>query len=224
MPRTFAVGDIHGCDTALDVLVDKLGLGEEDTFVVLGDYVDRGPGTRQVIDRLIALKDVCRVVPLLGNHEEMLLEAMFRGQSSIMWLHNGGLEALESYGVGPDGIPQAHVDFIQTSLNYWETETEIYVHATLEPDVPLDSQTPDYLRWVKLTGNEPPDGSGRRVICGHTPQRSGMPKVFDGWVCLDTAACSGGWLTALEVETNDLFQSNQNGEYRDGMTLDDLAA
>ncbi len=223
MSRTFAVGDIHGCDTALDTLLNQLQLTSDDTLIVLGDYVDRGPGTRQVIDRLIELKDACHLVHLLGNHEELMLEALFRGRSSMMWLQNGGLQALESYGVGPEAIPQAHVEFIESSYMYWETETDIYVHANVDPAVPLDAQTPYYLRWLRLTGNEPVHPSGRRVICGHTPQTNGFPKVFDGWVGLDTAACNRGWLSALNVETNELFQSQESGEYRSGMTLDELA-
>jgi len=223
MSRTFAVGDIHGCDTALDVLLGKLRLTSQDTFVVLGDYVDRGPGTRQVIERLIELQEACNLVHLMGNHEELMLESLFRGQSSMVWLQNGGLEALNSYGVGPGAIPKSHVEFLKSGRDYWESETDICVHAKLDYDLPLDVQTPDVLRWLKLTGHEPPHSSGRRVICGHTPQMSGLPKVFDGWVCLDTAACKGGWLTALNLETNELFQSQQGGEYRD-MSLDELKA
>jgi serine/threonine protein phosphatase 1 len=94
-------------------------------------------------------------------------------------------------------------------------ENEIFVHANLEPGVPLDQQTAEWLRWVRFIGFEEPHSSGKRIICGHTPQPDGAPAITDGWVCLDTWAYNGSFLSAMDVETNVVYQAKQTGEYRE---------
>lgn len=217
--RTFAIGDIHGCDRAFDVLLSNLAIKPTDTLVILGDVVDRGPGTKQVVDRLIELENSCRLVFLLGNHEECMLDALAGGPLRDLWLEHGGVEAIASYGEEHD-IPARHIEFLRSGRDYWENDTTIFVHANLEPGVPLADQTIDWLRWIKLKGDEPPHPSGRRVICGHTPQKNDRPLVFPGWVCLDTCAYGGGFLTCLHVNTNLLYQAKETGEYRGGVPLE----
>jgi serine/threonine protein phosphatase 1 len=220
--RTIAIGDIHGCHIALNVLLNHLEITSEDTVVVLGDVVDRGPGTKQAIDRLLQLQNECRLVFILGNHEEMFFDAMAGGGWRKSWSEFGGKATLDSYGGEFDDIPPEHVEFLKSGLDYFETETDIFVHASLEPDVPLAEQSPDFLRWRKLTGDEQPHRSGKRVICGHTPIASGLPAVLPGWVDLDTWAYHGLYLTALEVGSDRVFQSQQSGAFRGGLTLADL--
>ena len=214
-----AIGDIHGCDRALDVLLSHLKIASVDTVVILGDVVDRGPGTRQVIDRLIELENSCRLICLLGNHEETMLDALAGGPLRALWLEHGGVEAIASYGSERD-IPERHLDFLRSARDYWEDDRTIYVHANLEPGVELAEQSIDWLRWIKLTGDEPPHPSGRRILCGHTPQSDDRPLVFPGWVCLDTCAYAGGYLTCLDVDANLLYQSRQTGEYRGDVPLE----
>ncbi len=214
MPRTFAIGDIHGCDTALDALLQRIDPQADDTLVFLGDLVDRGPGTRQVIEHVLALQRRCRVVAIQGNHEQMMLAAL--GDSDwLMWMQFGGEEALKSYGGDRTMIPQSHVAFLDSMQDYWETSSEIYVHANLQPGVPLQEQSVIWLRWNKLTGGERRYDLTRRVVCGHTPQKNGYPLVFPGWVCIDTNCQRGGWLTALDVGNDRVYQANEQGETRD---------
>jgi len=92
----------------------------------------------------------------------------------------------------------------------------LFIHANLEPGVALESQQPEWLRWTHLSGFEIPHPSGKRVVCGHTPQKNGIPLTFDGWTCIDTYACGTGWLTCLDVRTNEWFQANQAGQLRSG--------
>src|SRR5437764_909235 len=94
--RTIAIGDIHGCSAALAALLDDIGPRPEDTLVPLGDYIDRGPDSRGVMDRLTALARCCRLVPLLGNHEEMLVAALTDREALKLWLACGGVETLAS--------------------------------------------------------------------------------------------------------------------------------
>jgi serine/threonine protein phosphatase 1 len=96
--RTIAIGDIHGCLDALAALIDAIGPGPEDTLITLGDHIDRGPDSRGVLDRLIALSRHCRLVPLQGNHEELLLDALRDITTLRRWLTLGGVETLRSYG------------------------------------------------------------------------------------------------------------------------------
>jgi serine/threonine protein phosphatase 1 len=220
--RVLALGDIHGCDVALDVLLEKVAPGRDDTLVVLGDAVDRGPQTRNVIERLIDVGSACRLVFILGNHEEMMLEALSGALPPTDWLRYGGREMLESYGGHPDQIPDSHHAFFAAAVPYFETGTEIFVHANLEPGIPLEEQTPRWLRWERLTGRERPHPSGRRVICGHTAIPNGLPVVFEGWVCIDTLAYRGQYLTCLDVGSNVIYQAQQSGTLRYGVTLNDL--
>ncbi len=221
--RTLAIGDIHGCDVALDVLLGKLEPTADDTLVVLGDVVDRGPGSREVVERLIALQQACRLVLIMGNHEEMMLDAIVGGDWQAGWMQFGGYAAIESYGGRLDQIPDEHIAFLKSARNYFETDSEIFVHATLDPAVPLSEQTPETLRWNKLTGLEPPHPSGKRIICGHTPIPTGVPAVLPGWVCLDTWAYNGLYLTALDVATDEVYQAQQSGVFRGGVTLAEIA-
>jgi serine/threonine protein phosphatase 1 len=98
--RTIAIGDIHGCARALATLLDAIGPAQEDTLVPLGDFIDCGPDSREVLDQLIALSRRCHLVPILGNHEEMLLAAALSSSALKEWLFCGGKQTLASYGAG----------------------------------------------------------------------------------------------------------------------------
>lgn len=212
--RTLAIGDIHGCDFALETLLTKVPPSHNDTVVVLGDVVDRGPNTKRAIDLLLELQRTCHLMFILGNHEEMMLEAVRTGEWLDDWLGFGGSETLQSYGGEVEDVPRKHLDFLSTGLDYVETEAEIFVHAKLEPGVPLELQAPEWLRWERLTGRERPHESGKRVICGHTSQKSGEPLIFTGWVCIDTWVYGDGCLSALDVGADVLYQSTQAGDFR----------
>ena len=214
--RTIAIGDIHGCDVALEALLPALAISSADTVVVLGDIVDRGPGSRQVIERLLRLKEQCRLVLILGNHEEMLLDSLDRGVSMEAWLRYGGAATLFSYDGEARKIPEAHLDFLRSGVDFWETAGEIFIHANLEPGVPLERQQPEWLRWTHISGKERAHPSGKRIFCGHTPQKAGEILAFEGWTCIDTYACGTGWLTALDVSSGEYWQASQSRKSRAG--------
>jgi serine/threonine protein phosphatase 1 len=221
--RTIAIGDIHGCSAALAALVRAIDPTPLDALVFLGDYIDRGPDSRGVLEQVIAVGERCIVVPLMGNHEEMLLAAL-EGQSELRyWLKFGGIEALASYGYrgGPDLrsselrtlIPAEHLRFIRRCRDYFETVGHIFVHAYYEPDRALHEQQWSGLRWASLPPVPARHFSGKTAIVGHTPQKNG--EVLDlGFVkCIDTFCHGGGWLTALEVHGK-VWQANTAGEMR----------
>lgn len=221
--RTLTIGDIHGCEIALDGVLSQINPTPDDTIVLLGDIIDRGPNTARCIDMLLDLKTRCEMILVMGNHEEMLFEAYERGIPNSRWIKYGGEQMVGSYGGRIQNIPRTHLDFLADSVPYYETETTIFVHANLDSEEDLEDQSIECLRWRHLTGFELPHKSGKRVICGHTPIQSGLPNVFDGWVAIDTFAYGGMFLTALNVDSDEIFQANQGGFTRGGVTLKDLA-
>src|SRR5262249_12830903 len=118
--RTIAIGDIHGCADALTAVLTAVEPGPVDTVVMLGDYIDRGPNSRGVLDQVIALANRCRLVSLIGNHEEALLDSLRDKSNLRRWLDLGGADTLRSYGWalgGPrraleDWIPLPHREFL----------------------------------------------------------------------------------------------------------------
>jgi serine/threonine protein phosphatase 1 len=216
-PRTIAVGDIHGCSAALDALLHAIGSRPEDTIVTLGDYINRGPDSRGVLDRLIDLGRRCHLVPLLGNHDQMLLDVR-TGRYPIYWLLDiGGTTTLDSYGPGRDLslIPDEHFEFLEGCLDYFETATHIFVHANYFPDISMAEQEVGMLRWESLRETTPgPHESGKTVIVGHTSQKTGEILDLGHLVCIDTYCHGGGWLTALDVLTGEVWRADQRGEVR----------
>ena len=215
--RLIAIGDIHGCADALDSILAAVNLQVEDTLVTLGDYVDRGPDSKGVIDRLIALKSRCQLVPLIGNHEEMMLDVVRDGQPPYRWLQYGGVETLDSYRFAGDMdvISEEHRAFFAELLDYYETDEHFFVHANYDPELPLAEQPRQLLRWQKLTDSTPPPHrNGKRAVVGHTHDRDG--EIFDigHLICLDTYCYGGGWLTALDLNSGEIWQSNMAGELR----------
>lgn len=215
-PRILVTTDIHGCSLAFAALIDAIDLQPQDTLVTLGDYVDRGIDSKGVLDQLIALQSKCNLVPILGNHDQMMLHARDGKSDFQFWKNCGGDTALDSYGSTSQlsSIPAIHFRFLESCRSYYETETHIFVHANYKPDVPVNELDDHTLRWLSLRDYVPPKPhcSGKTFVVGHTPQ----PEVLDlGYlICIDTGCCSGGWLTAMDVNTNQVWQVNERGEIR----------
>jgi serine/threonine protein phosphatase 1 len=218
-PRTIAIGDIHGCRAALDTLLDAIRPRAKDTIVALGDYIDRGYDSRGVIDRLLDLRARCRLVPLLGNHEQMFLEALINRSRRRAWLEFGGIATLASYGDDLDfgAVPAEHVDFLESCLEYYETPTHLFLHANYGEGLPLAEQSDYHLRWESLRDRVPgPHVSGKTAVVGHTSQKSGEVLDLGHLVCIDTYCHGGGWLTGLDVGNGRIWQADASGLLRVG--------
>jgi serine/threonine protein phosphatase 1 len=216
-----AVGDIHGCYRALITLAAFVPFESDDCLVTLGDYVDRGPDSCAVLDWLIAWQKRGRLVPLRGNHEIMMLLAREGEEPLRGWLNCGGDAALASYSPFEDGgrlvdVPDAHWQFLEEQLRGWyETPTHFFVHANAYSGLPLPEQPDLMLYWEKFN-DPPPHESGKIMVCGHTPQPSGIPRNIGHAVCIDTWVYRKGWLTCLDVDSGKYWQANQRGETRSG--------
>lgn len=204
MERIFAVGDIHGCFDKLVSLMERIDVDlEKETLIFIGDYIDRGPGSKEVVDYLIDLsRRESRVVFLKGNHELMLQEYL-SGADRLSFLYNGGGETLTSYMKNGDHqnetnpIPQAHLEFFANLLLYYETDDYIFVHGGLKPNISLEKQEEWDMLWIRDDFIQSDFDFGKRVIFGHTPFRE--PLVLENKIGIDTGAVYGNKLTCLEL-------------------------
>jgi serine/threonine protein phosphatase 1 len=220
---TFAIGDIHGCFEELTSLIqlcsEAAGAAAHD-FVLLGDYVDRGPQSSDVIEDLMRRQAAApsRFRCLRGNHDEMLVLAARSDRSDAaltQWWSNGGEATLEAYGVDdPSEIPADHLAWIRGLPLCLHENDRFFVHAGVRPGVPLIEQSARDMLWIRepFLGSE--DWHGALVVHGHTPTRSGAPDLRANRVNLDTGACFARPLTAAafgDLDTAPLYFLNSDG-------------
>jgi serine/threonine protein phosphatase 1 len=220
--RAYVVGDIHG---RLDLLDQLLAQIEEDLkrrpvrkalLVFVGDLIDRGPHSAQVIERLRTYRRTgVRTIFLLGNHEEVLLRIL-RGDRALIssWLRFGGIQCLESYGVnakelarrrGPEAlvtiqraVPQEHVQFIESFMDTCRFGDYLFVHAGIRPGVELEQQSQTDLRWIREPFLFDDSDHGFTVVHGHTITPAVEERV--NRIGIDTGAYRTGVLTALIID------------------------
>lgn len=170
-----AIGDIHGCQHTFEHLWDTLAPSPDDVVVFIGDYVDRGPRSRGVIDRLLELQSTHNCIFLRGNHEQFMLDYIRNGSLNL-WNQNGGLTTLRSYGGNHRGakIPENHVAFVQDTKLYHETDDFFFVHAGLKPHLSIAQNKEqfgaDTFLWERSHISANTLNWEKTVVCGHTPQ------------------------------------------------------
>lgn len=223
--RVYAVGDVHGCLDQLAALHAAIGADlcrmaisggpvQRAIVVHLGDYIDRGPDSAAVLSRVMAPfpapsgMPVPEVVNLLGNHEDLLLGALDgRRGSAELWLANGGVESLQSWGVPwrtpprrwAGLLPAAQIEFLRGLPVQLRLGGYVFVHAGLRPGVALDAQTREDMLWIRepfLSSSLPPEAV---AVHGHTPEES-QPVVRPNRIGLDTGAVLGGPLSCAVLE------------------------
>jgi serine/threonine protein phosphatase 1 len=207
--QIFAIGDIHGCAEELKALLAKLKITKNDTVVFLGDYVDRGPDTRGVVDTILKLSKTCNVVALKGNHEAMFLDFLERPDSpgAGIFILNGGGATLANY-THEDGsieIPDEHMDFYRNLKLSYQTDKYFFVHAGV-PDQPLSTLNDKEHEMAMLWSRHPFLGSDysweKLVIHGHTPVTE--VELRKNRINLDTGCVYDGKLTAIELSSTEL--------------------
>ncbi|TWU19734.1 metallophosphoesterase family protein [Allorhodopirellula heiligendammensis] len=210
-----AIGDIHGCYRSLAALESFAEFKPEDWIITLGDYVDRGPDSKSVIEWLIDRNDSGNLIALRGNHELMMFAATRSERQLDEWRVCGGDTVLSSYGADAfDAIPGAHLAFLRLQLrSHFKTRTHFFVHANAYAEVPLDEQ-PDVMLYWESFGNPVSRESGLTMVCGHTPQRTGERRDVGHAICIDTWAGGRGWLTFLDVAARFRWQANEAGDTR----------
>ena len=237
--RVYAVGDIHG---RVDLLLEIHGMIEADadaavrarTVVYLGDYIDRGLHSREVIDLLLdrPIPDV-DAVHLRGNHEEMLLRFLDDPRLAAPWLDYGGAETLLSYGVAGavgsmntaegvlawrDGlarnIPERHLEFLRGLTDSFEVGDYIFVHAGIRPGIPIGEQNADDLLWIRDEFLSSKVDHGRVVVHGHSIRKE--PEIRRNRIGIDTGAFASGVLTCLVLDGDErrFLRTGRAGEDR----------
>jgi serine/threonine protein phosphatase 1 len=197
----FAIGDVHGSLEQLTRLLDecrRFAKRQPTTFVFLGDYIDRGPNSRGVIQTIMDMQaaDLDRVIALAGNHEDFLHKPD-QATDVTLWRANGGDATLASYNASSVAeLPADHLAWIRQLPTHHDDRQRFFVHAGIRPGIPLDEQTREDLLWIREPFLSSTADHGRLIIHGHSPRRDGKPDVHPNRVNLDTAAVYGGKLTA----------------------------
>lgn len=212
--RTFVVGDIHGCVDELKQLLDAIQVDPSDTVCFLGDYVDRGPNSKAVIDCLLKLQaTAAQCIFLKGNHEAMFLGYVgYPGMYGEAFLWNGGAATLASYGIeglkgraAAERLPPAHREFFLGLRSTVCLGEFLCVHAGVRPTVPLDAQNEEDLLWIREDFIEAEHAFPYTVLYGHTPFRD-VRLHLPFKVGLDTGVVYGNRLSCLELEEKALVQ------------------
>jgi serine/threonine protein phosphatase 1 len=229
--RVIAVGDLHGHHVPLLRLLEKLAVRDSDLLIFIGDYIDRGPDSKDLIQELIELHDThTNVVFLKGNHEDMMLGSL--GMDALVsdmdtWLYNGGSSTLRSYKVDTasiggitsfrnineavtalilESIPEDHLDFLSSLENYVESENFFFCHAGVDPYRRIEEGKHNVynLLWMRehLYAEHPL--WEKTVVCGHTPLEDILKT--DNLICIDTGLHYFGRLTAIDVLTGEVTQ------------------
>lgn len=228
-PRLLAIGDIHGQIDALNRLLDKIRLTEADQLVFLGDYIDRGPDSFAVLEKLIEIeKQFPRTVFIRGNHDQYLMNWLFSADDTFLYL--GGRQTRESYyrhaeqelneDDGPGAflrlMPESHLDFLDRTRFYYELPSALFVHGGIDPAV---EKVEDQSLYDLLMGHRDFFGFpryGRKIVVGHTSTeifRSQRPVLLpNGIVMCDTSCERTGQLSAVELRFGAIYQSGANVE------------
>ena len=215
--RVIAIGDVHGCIHALESVLDAIAPTRADTIIFLGDMIDHGHDSRQVLERIAELQSSCKVVLIQGNHEEMMLAARENEQALRFWQDCGGAFTLSSYRFPGriEDVPSEHWKMIESCLPYYETDDLIFTHANYLPSLPMADQPGHQLRWALFDRKEMRQHMSRKpVIVGHTEQRDGELVDLGFAMCIDTACWRCGWLTAIDCHTGDVWQASRWGVMR----------
>jgi serine/threonine protein phosphatase 1 len=218
--RVYAVGDIHGCLDRLVALHEMIAEdmaarpAERTTLVHLGDFVDRGPDSAQVVDWLINQPPVPadQIVNLMGNHEHMMLAAVavVDRDAPSQWMINGGADSLLSWGISrtvppaewAGRLPLQHLIFLRDLAISHRIGPYLFVHAGIRPGVPLDQQSRQDMMWIREPFLSSTADHGAVVVHGHTPKRD--PIVQPNRIAIDTGAVLGGALTCVVLEDDQL--------------------
>jgi serine/threonine protein phosphatase 1 len=220
----YAIGDIHGCLKALKELMGQLPVKDGDEVIFLGDYIDRGPDSKGVLDYLLASQKPNWHF-LRGNHEQMLLDWLGTPNplASANWLLNGGHQTLQSYvpkekldEVRGEGahillqsyIPHTHVEFLNALPLTIDRPEAFFCHAGINLDVPLGAQEPDDLLWIRRKFIQDPRPTPKLIIHGHTPIQE-VDTTRDR-INLDTGCVYGNYLTAMSLPDKKVYQTKQS--------------
>lgn len=211
MARLIGISDIHGEYEKLCALIDYLCLVQDDTIIFMGDYIDRGKSSRNVVDKVIEMQNVCNCVYLLGSHEYAMMHAKTDEYYDYLFWNYGGDATADSYG-GFDNIMKVHGEFFNSLESYYIFGKYLFVHAGLRIGVRLEEQDLLDMVYIRSAFYNNKHNFPYKVIFGHT--EFDKPQVWEDKICIDTGCgkYSDSPLTAIVIENDAYSFVNSNGE------------
>ena len=228
--RIFVIGDLHGHSDPLERLIEKMKVQKDDLVIFIGDYVDRGPSSKSVVNHLIQFQNTYKKTLFIrGNHEDMMLGSM--GFPAVVndintWLYNGGSATLTSYGMNrseilrltsiwddaerfqvmKEYIPESHIDFFLGLPFFIESENYFFCHAGVNPVSSInDGKWNAYdLLWIRDHISSGDVSWEKVVVCGHTPLQDVL--ITERLICIDTGLYYYGRLSSIDVKTKQIYQ------------------
>jgi len=216
--KLFVIGDVHGCAEELKALIHKLPLDQNSTLLFLGDYVDRGPDSKAVIDIVLDLSEVYQVIALKGNHEWLMEQYLANPENPVAsgnFILNGGSATLASYSA--DGatytIPASHREFLRGLKLFHATESHFFVHAGVPPNYDfaansVDEKTAHQFLWIRDVFLNSKKKWPKIVVHGHTPVETA--EILPNRINLDTGCVFGRRLSAMNMATGELISVERN--------------
>ena len=181
--RYIAITDIHGELTKLESVLSKINLKEDDTFVFMGDYIDRGPDSKGVVEKVLEIKEKFNTICLIGSHEYTLLHAKEDDYYNYLFWNYGGPATVKSYGGNFDNILRTHGDFYRNLDFYYLTDKYLFVHAGIDPRYSLEEQCETDLVYIRSAFYRNKHNLPQKIIFGHT--EFDAPLVQDDKICID---------------------------------------
>ncbi len=216
---TWVIGDIHGCLNQLNIMLDKLNEAGWDRLIFLGDYIDRGPDSKGVIDTIMSLqKDfgLDKIIALKGNHEDMCLHNYayknnLDRQLGGAWSCNGAKQTIDSFNAfgGYEPIPDEYLEWMNNLPLMCEDENAYYVHAGFLPEVEPAYQLEEDMLWIRHEFLNSDYDWGKPVIFGHTPVK--LVQDLGNKIAIDTGCVYGEYLSAYCVEAKKVLKVTNNG-------------
>ena len=212
MDRLIAIGDIHGHYEKLVRLVDKIQPLQEDRIIFLGDYIDRGPASYQVVEYIINFKtNFKKTVTLMGNHEEYVINRMNKKcdeHTDILWrVFDGGRATLNSYEKF-NKIFENHLNFYSNLLISFETDEYFFCHAGIRPGTPLKNQNKQDLINIRDDFFESDEMFEKIIVHGHTITKNEKPEILNNRINIDTGCAYKGPLTAIQIPEMIIWQES----------------
>lgn len=211
----WAIGDVHGCLSSLEKLIEQISPKSGDKLIFLGDYIDRGPDSKGVVDFLSSLSRTVDCVFLRGNHEQMLLDVLDNNEDTYRWVINGAGDTWRSYGNMQNILTyEEHMEFFR-STKYYHTEGNVekangdigrylFVHGGVRPNVPIERQNPQDLIWIREEFIFKRHNLDYIVVFGHTPLEDVL--IEKDKIGIDTGCVYGGKLTAYCITNDKIIQ------------------
>lgn len=183
MGRLIGISDIHGEYDKLCAVLEKISPSQNDTLIFMGDYIDRGAKSKEVVEKIISMQEVCKCVYLIGSHEYALLHSATDDYYNYLFWNYGGVQTVESYG-SFENILKIHGDFFRGLKFYYLTDEYLFIHAGIKPEIPLENQNETDMVYIRKEFYGQKHPLKQKIIFGHT--EFNKPQIQPDKICIDT--------------------------------------